>query len=133
MSHHTKIATRITNPDAAGDALRDLFPQATVDVDHNGNLCARLYGTQRAEGCVAVARSVGRYKEDVAIVRGSDGICSLQADVHTIEHWQRTHGRTMPVDLSRRAAYHTIMRYARTNGLDVVSEQRGTVTAGRVG
>ncbi len=133
MSHHTRIATKITNPDAAGDALRDMFPDATVDVDTTGRIVANLYGSQTAAGCVAVARRIGFYGEDVAIVRGMDGTCSLQADVHTIEHWQRTHGRTMPVELSRRAAYHTIMRYARTNGLDVVSEQRGTVTAGRVG
>ena len=93
MSHHTRIATKITSPDAAGDALRDMFPGATVDVDTTGRIVASLYGSQTAAGCVAVARRIGFYGEDVAIVRGTDGTCSLQADVDTIEHWQRTHGR----------------------------------------
>ncbi len=133
MSHHTKIATKITSGESAAAALRDLFPQATVDVDHNGKLSAKLYGTQRADRCVAVARRAGYYHEDVAIVRLDDGTFQIVADVSTIVSYERRIGRPMPVELSRRAAYHTIMRYARTNGLDVVSGQRGTVTAGRVG
>lgn len=137
MSHHTRIATKITNPDAAGDALRDLFPGAVVDVDTTGGIVARLYGSQTAAGCVAVARRVGVYREDVAIVRGADGTCHLQADTHTIARFEREHGRPMVAELARRAGYHTIMRYARANGLDVVADstQRQTVAAGngRVG
>lgn len=132
MSHHTRIATKITSPDAAGDALRDMFPDATVDVDTTGRIVANLYGSQTAAGCVAVARRIGFYGEDVAIVRGADGTCHLQADTHTIARFEQTHGRPMPAELARRAGYHTIIRYARANGLDVVADSTAVAVAGRV-
>lgn len=138
MSHHTRIATKITSPDAAGDALRDMFPGATVDVDTTGRIVANLYGSQTADHAVAVARKIGWYGEDVAIVRNADGTCQLVADVSTIAECERRLGRPMPAELARRAAYHTIMGYARASGLDVVSDstqQAATVAAGtgRVG
>ena len=138
MSHHTRITTRIANPDAAAAALRDLYPGATVDVDASGKLRAALYGTQTADHAVAVARKIGWYGEDVAIVRNADGTCQLVADVSTIAECERRIGRPMPAEVARRAAYHTILGYARASGLDVVSDstqQAATVAAGagRVG
>lgn len=118
MSHQTMVKTRITNADDAADALRDLYPGATINIAPRGGLEAKLYGTQTVSGAIAVARAVGIYREDVAIVRQADGTIGLAVDSGTSACWARSHeGRTLAGMLAQRSAYHTLRRAAQAAGL----------------
>lgn len=115
MSHYTTIKTTMRDREILAVALRDLYPDAIVDV--RDKLTISGYGGRLADAQVAV-RKVGLYGEDIGFAAADDGTLSMIVDSGTNHRHAETLRR-----LPQRYSYHSTTTQARRLGFAVTNEQ----------
>ena len=123
MSHFTKIKTAMRDREALAAALRDLYPNAIVNVRDRLTLSGYRGRTETAE--VAV-RTVGAFGTDIGYARQPDGTLARVADDYTERHEEHQEAaRRLP----QRYAYHQTINEARRLGFRIMNETTTTIAA----